>query len=227
MRPMSSVGNLVPVLMAVLSVISIIAAFQLDAIVNENLYAYGLQFSADWGIPYWTAIRTIFAVAWLNIIAAIALQIYVMTRKTKEKAVERGETEPTGEEPWTGERREENLENKEHWHTYTLSDGSTIKVKHKLKSAKRLEKYSPDGIPIYVVDYDNIVQVVSVPEKLTEKSKESPASSDKPMEQEKTEAIQMFAAASSDFEQAEEQKETEIVASKGRKQHKKKHEQKH
>jgi hypothetical protein len=47
-----------------------------------------------------------------------------------------------------------------------------IKVKHKLKSAKRLEKYSPDGIPIYVVDYDNIVQVVSVPEKLTKKTNE-------------------------------------------------------
>jgi len=60
-----------------------------------------------------------------------------------------------------------------HGCTYTLSDGATIKVKHKLKSAKRLEKYSPDGIPIYVVDYDNIVQVVSVPEKLIKKSKES------------------------------------------------------
>jgi hypothetical protein len=48
-------------------------------------------------------------------------------------------------------------------------------VKHKLKSAKRLDKYSPDGIPIYVVDYDNIVQVVSLPEKLARKSKTSSA----------------------------------------------------
>jgi hypothetical protein len=227
MRSMSSVGNLVPVLMGMFSLISIVAAFQLDTIVNENLYAYGLQFSSDWGIPYWTAIRTIFAVAWLNMITAIALQIYVMTRKTKEKARERRETEPKSDEPWTGERREEKIENKEHWHTYKLSDGSTIKVKHKLKSAKRLGKYSPDGIPIYVVDYDNIVQVVNVPEKLTEKLKASPASPDKSLKQEKTEAIQMFAALPSDFEQAEEQKETEIVVSKGRKQHKKKHKQKH
>jgi hypothetical protein len=58
---------------------------------------------------------------------------------------------------------------------YTLRDGSTIKVKHKLKSAKRLDAYSPDGIPIYVVDYDNIVQVVNVPEKLVKKTKESSA----------------------------------------------------
>ena len=159
MRPISSVGNLVPVLMAAFSLISIVAAFQLDTIVNDNLYSYGLQFSSDWAIPYWTAIRTIFAIAWLNIIIAIALQIYVMTRKTKEKVRERGEV-----------KGEVKLENKEHWHTYELSDGSTIKVKHKLKSAKRLEKYSPDGIPIYVVDYDNIVQVVSFPEKLTKTS---------------------------------------------------------
>jgi hypothetical protein len=227
MKPMSSVGNLVPVLMATLSVISIIAAFQLDAIVNKDLYAYGLQFSSDWGIPYWIAIRTIFAVAWLNIIMAIALQIHLRTRKTEGKVRERGETKPAGEERWTGELRDEKLENKEHWHIYKLSDGSTIKVKHKLKSAKRLEKYSPDGIPIYVVDYDNIVQVVSVPEKLTERLKEPPASPDKPLKQEKKEAIQMFAASSSDFEQTEEQKEPEIVVSKGRKQRKKKTKQKH
>jgi hypothetical protein len=216
MRPVSRVGNLASVLMVAFSLILIVAGFQLDTIVNENLYAYGLQFSSDWGIPYWIAIRTIFAVAWLNIIIVIALQIYVITRKNREKAREREEI-----------KGEVKLENKEHWHTYTLSDGSTIKVKHKLKSAKRLEKYSPDGIPIYVVDYDNIVQVVSVPEKLTEKSKESPASPDKSLEQEKAEAMQMFAAASSDFEQAEQQKKPEIVASKGRKQRKKKHKQRH
>jgi hypothetical protein len=216
MRPISSVGNLVSVLMTAFSLILIVAAFQLDTIVNENLYSYGLQFSSDWGIPYWVAIRTIFAVAWLNIITVGALQIYVRARKTKEKAGEREE-----------EKEEMKLENKEHWHTYTLSDGSTIKVKHKLKSAKRLEKYSPDGIPIYVVDYDNIVQVVSVPEKLTKKSKGSPASPDKPLKQEKKEVIQMLAASSSDFEQAEKQKKTEIVASKGRKRRKKKHKQRH
>jgi hypothetical protein len=216
MRPVRRVGNLASVLMVAFSLILIVAGFQLDTIVNKNLYAYGLQFSSDWGIPYWIAIRTIFAVAWLNIIIVIALQIYVITRKNREKAREREEI-----------KGEVKLENKEHWHTYTLSDGSTIKVKHKLKSAKRLEKYSPDGIPIYVVDYDNIVQVVSAPEKLTEKLKESPASPDKSLEQEKAEAMQMFAAASSDFEQAEQQKKPEIVASKGRKQRKKKHKQRH
>ena len=144
----------------------------IDLIVNETLYSYGLQFSADWATQYWTAIRTGFAMSWLVIITAIAFQVY-LSRKTKEKPEEQRETEPTSEEPWTGERRETEPINEDQWCTYTLSDGSTIKVKHKLKSAKRLEKYSPDGIPIYVVDYDNIVQVVNVPKKLTKKSKES------------------------------------------------------
>ena len=146
----------------------------IDSIVNEKLYSYGLRFSVDWATQYWTAIRTGFAMSWLVIITAMAFQIY-LTRKAKEKPEEQRETEPKSEEPWTGERKETEPMNQEIWSAYTLSDGSTIKVKHKLKSAKRLDEYSSDGIPIYVVDYDNIVQVVSVPEKLIKKSKESPA----------------------------------------------------
>jgi len=152
-----SVASLALVLIAAYSLATMSILFMVDLIVNETLYSYGLQFSADWATQYWTAIRTGFAMSWLVITTAIAFQVY-LTRKTKEKPEEQRETEPISEDPWC---------------TYTLSDGSTIKVKHKLKSAKRLEKYSPDGIPIYVVDYDNIVQVVSVPEKLIKKSKES------------------------------------------------------
>jgi hypothetical protein len=156
LRPTRSVFNWVLLLMTAYSLVTIIVLFRIDTVVNETLYSYGLQFSPDWATLYWTTIRTGFAVSWLIIITAVALQLY-FTRTTKETVEEQRETEPQGEETWC---------------TYTLSDGSTIKVKHKLKSAKRLEKYSPDGIPVYVVDYDNIVQVVSVPEKLTKKTKE-------------------------------------------------------
>jgi hypothetical protein len=142
--------------MAAYSLVTIIVLFRIDTIVNETLYSYGLQFSPDWAELYWTTIRTGFAVSCLVIITLVALQLY-FARTTSEAVEERRETEPQSEEPWC---------------SYTLSDGSTIKVKHKLKSAKRLEKYSPDGLPIYAVDYDNIVQVVSVPEKLTKKPKE-------------------------------------------------------
>ena len=103
-----------------------------------------------------------FAASWFVLITAIVLQVYFL-RKTP-KPVEEQREEPKDPTP---------AQDEEPWSTYTLSDGSTIKVKHKLKSAKRLDKYSPDGIPIYVVDYDNIVQVVRVPEKLARKSKTS------------------------------------------------------
>lgn len=173
MRLTRSVFNWVLLLMAGYSLVTIFVLFSIDTIVNTTLYSYGLQFNYGWAIGYWTAFRVGFAVSWLAIIMAIALQVY-FSRITQETA-EDLETEPPTEEPWTGKRRETVPRNEEPWCTYTLSDGSTIKVKHKLKRAKRLDKYSSDGIPIYVVDYDNIVQVVSVPEKLAKKSTNSSA----------------------------------------------------
>ena len=157
LRPTRSVFNWVLLLMTAYSLVTILVLFRIDTVVNETLYSYGLQFSSDWAALYWTTIRIGFAVSWLVIIISVALQLY-FTRATKETVEEQRAMEPQSEEPWC---------------TYTLSDGSTIKVKHKLKSAKRLDKYSPDGIPIYVVDYDNIVQVVRVPEKLARNSKTS------------------------------------------------------
>jgi len=166
------VFNWVLLLMAAYSLVTLIVLFLIDQIVNDTLYLYGLQFSYSWAIGYWNVVRLGFVVSWLVMITTIILQLY-FSRKTKETVEEQRETEPTSEEPWTGERKETLPRSEEPWCTYTLSDGSTIKVKHKLKSAKRLEKYSPEGIPVYVVDYDNIVQVVSVPEKLTRKSRQS------------------------------------------------------
>jgi hypothetical protein len=34
--------------------------FQIDDIVNRSLYGYGLTFSDNWAIPYWTYLRLIF-----------------------------------------------------------------------------------------------------------------------------------------------------------------------
>jgi hypothetical protein len=160
--------------MAAYSLVTIFVLFSIDTIVNNTLYSYGLQFNYGWAIGYWTAFRIGFAVSWLVIVTAIALQVYFY-RIAQEPVEDARETELPGEEPWTGMRRETVPRSEEPWCTYTLSDGSTIKVKHKLKRAKRLDKYSPDGIPIYVVDYDNIVQVVSVPEKLARKTDNSSA----------------------------------------------------
>ena len=76
MRTIDGLGNWVLIIMAGASLVSMIAAFQLDIIVNQELYAYGLQFSDVWAYPYWTAIRVIFAMSWLSLIVTIGFQVY-------------------------------------------------------------------------------------------------------------------------------------------------------
>lgn len=61
----------------------------------------------------------------------------------------------------------------ENWNTYTLSDGTTLKVKLVLRGVKRLKRYEPDGTPIYVINSINVVRAVNVPKELKVKPKES------------------------------------------------------
>jgi len=62
---------------------------------------------------------------------------------------------------------------KEYWNEYRLSDGTLLKVKLVLEGIKRLKKYMPDGLPVYLVRSRNIVRTVEIPQKLREKPKES------------------------------------------------------
>jgi hypothetical protein len=64
-------------------------------------------------------------------------------------------------------------EEEEHWNSYRLSDGTTLKVKLVLRGVKRLKRYEPDGTPIYVINSLNVVRAVNVPEELKAKPKES------------------------------------------------------
>jgi len=66
------------------------------------------------------------------------------------------------------EMRGQLAEIRDGWRTYDLGDGATIKVKMELKGAKRLNRFTDDGNPIYTVDVRPVVQVVSVPEELKE-----------------------------------------------------------
>ena len=140
-----------PTILAVCSIISIYAIRQLDSIVHQELYSYGLQFSFDWATPYWTISGMAYAMGGAIIAVAVVLQVYLIARKTPVDA------------------GVQHLESKdeEHWNTFRLGDGSTIKVKLVVKGAKRLNKYAPDGMPVYTVDTENIVRVVDVPHELT------------------------------------------------------------
>jgi hypothetical protein len=95
MRGIDGIGNWVLLLMAAASLISMIAAFGLEGIISNDLSRYGLQFSYGWAIPYWNTIGIIFAMAWLNIIAAIAFQTYRIITIRKEEKQNANELEST------------------------------------------------------------------------------------------------------------------------------------
>jgi hypothetical protein len=61
----------------------------------------------------------------------------------------------------------------ENWNTYTLSDGTTLKVKLVLRGVKRLKNYEPDGSPIYVINTINVVRAVDIPPELKAKPKKN------------------------------------------------------
>jgi len=76
MRGIDGIGNWVLVIMAAASCISMIAALSLDSIISQQLPFYGLQFNYGWAIPYWNTVAIVFIMAWINITAAIAFQVY-------------------------------------------------------------------------------------------------------------------------------------------------------
>ena len=142
----------IPTVVIVCSLVILYAFTQIDAIVNQTLYGHGLQFSYDWATPYWNVSGILVAMGWAIVVVAGLFQAYLIMRKVPaNQPVERG----------TPELREENR-----WSTFRLGDGSTIKVKLVVKGAKRLNKYSADGMPVYTVDTEPVVQVVDVPEAL-------------------------------------------------------------
>jgi hypothetical protein len=94
MRTIDGIGSWILIIMAICSLVTMVAAFQLDVIVHQELYNYGLQFSDVWAYPYWTAIRLIFAMSWISIIATIGFQVY-KTRTLKQLNAEDEEVEVT------------------------------------------------------------------------------------------------------------------------------------
>jgi len=101
MRGIDGIGNWVLVIMAAASFVSMVAALSLDSIVSHSLPSYGLQFNYGWAIPYWNTIATVFIMAWVNIIAAIAFQIYrirTIRKEEAEVATDQAVTQETEEE---------------------------------------------------------------------------------------------------------------------------------
>jgi hypothetical protein len=63
-------------------------------------------------------------------------------------------------------------EEKDYWNTYTLKDGSIIKMKLIVSGVKRLTtKWQPDGNPIYLVNSQNVMRLGHIPANLKAKPK--------------------------------------------------------
>jgi hypothetical protein len=76
--------SLILILMAGASLVSMFATFRIDHIVHHDLYNYGLQFSTQWAIPYWTMAAIVFSMGWLIILTSIAFELHlVMHRRHK------------------------------------------------------------------------------------------------------------------------------------------------
>jgi hypothetical protein len=86
----SNIGivSLVLVLMAASSLVSMFSVLRIDSIIHGDLYRFGLEFSYQWALPYWTMTTIIFAVGWFNIILSFAFQFYVLLYSRKETTVQ-------------------------------------------------------------------------------------------------------------------------------------------
>ena len=85
MKGIDGIGNLVLVIMATASCISMIAVLSLNQVISEQLPSFGLQFNYSWAIPYWNITAVVFVMAWINIIAAITFQVYRIKTIRKEE----------------------------------------------------------------------------------------------------------------------------------------------
>jgi hypothetical protein len=151
LRSVDAVFRIVPIAVAACALVSLYAFSQVDDIVNQTMYNYGLQFSLNWANPYWSMAYVLDAMAWLITGLAIAVEAYLFVYRVpsaEASAALAGQSEESC------------------WSTFRLGDGSTIKVKFLVKGARRLDRYSEDGLPVYVVDSEPVVQVVCVPEEL-------------------------------------------------------------
>lgn len=74
---------------------------------------------------------------------------------------------------FTGAKELDFSEESEYWNEYRLEDGTILKVKLVLRGVKRLDKYEPDGTPIYVINSINVVRALNVPNEIKAKPKKS------------------------------------------------------
>ncbi len=66
--------------MAVASLISMLATFQINGVIRGDLYQYGLQFSPESETAYWTLTSIVFAMGWLIIATSVGYELHLARR---------------------------------------------------------------------------------------------------------------------------------------------------
>jgi hypothetical protein len=76
--------SIILILMACASLVSMLATLNVDHIVNHDLYGYGLQFSTEWAVPYWTMAAVVFSMGWLIIVTSVVFELHSVVRRLKK-----------------------------------------------------------------------------------------------------------------------------------------------
>lgn len=73
--------TLILVLMSIASLVSMVAMVKIDAIVNVDLYRFGLKFSREWANPYWALTGIVFSMGWFIIIGSLVFELRLIIRR--------------------------------------------------------------------------------------------------------------------------------------------------
>jgi hypothetical protein len=131
------------------SAISIIALLQLDAVLSQSLYSYGLRINPDLATLYLTTVRVALAVLFLILIVSASFQLHSFTHKQWES----NETASKSS-------------------IFRLSDGSTIAIKTILKNVRKINHPNLEK-PVYSIEVETIVELAELPENLAKQNPEN------------------------------------------------------
>lgn len=72
--------NFLSILVVVLSVVALMALHQLNMIVHEDLYGYGLRFNESWAVPYWNLLHVTAGLVASSAVLALAPYLLVLLK---------------------------------------------------------------------------------------------------------------------------------------------------
>lgn len=110
MRSYREFTSMLFLIMAFSSLMVMVLLVNVDRIVNGVLYGYGLRFSGEWAMPYWTSSLIMFGICWFNIISAIVFQLSISVSERKESRITSRQSQVVNEIPLRQTQVEQSVE---------------------------------------------------------------------------------------------------------------------